>query len=48
MFDREECENKIFAPLPAVLFIRRLSYPPSFLSAVFVAEWRACSAICQE
>jgi len=38
----------ILAGLPAVLLVRRLSCPPSFLSAVFVAEWRACSPSCQE
>jgi len=28
------------AGLSAVILVRRLSCPPSFLSAVFVAEWR--------
>jgi hypothetical protein len=29
MFGPEECQKEIFAPLPAILFIRRVSCPPS-------------------
>jgi len=28
-FDPEKCQKERFAPLPAVLFIRRVSCPPS-------------------